>query len=122
MAPKFAEELKAQSEKHGAVMYYWYSPDPLNSLLKGRRIQFPLYQPGCAAKDTFNPDGPVLCDFKGKELAKMVSTRLRKSFPAALYVLRKLTVGSEEVDEMLGAHSVRGTSGGKVAFDVACAG
>mmetsp|Transcript_34583 Transcript_34583/g.79061 ORF Transcript_34583/g.79061 Transcript_34583/m.79061 type:complete len:2005 (-) Transcript_34583:238-6252(-) len=116
---KIKEAVAGYDAKGLFIPFVGWEPDAWLSQAAATRISFPDYSFGCLRNDTFEPSGPVTCDFPPTALSKLVTKRVVDSSKAALSVIESIEILLEDMTSMLSLHT---DAGGNldVAGDVAC--
>lgn len=70
---------------HGAVLFYWYTPQYINALYQFSEIQLPPFTAACAAL----PASKINCAYPPYNLYKAMNAQLPKTAPAVASFIRR---------------------------------
>jgi glycine betaine/proline transport system substrate-binding protein len=84
---------------HKPVLFYFYTPQWLNSQLSFSEVQLPPRTPGCDATAGQTPD-KTDCAYPTYHLYKAFSTAFTKSNPKAYQILKNMTLTSQQQDQI----------------------
>lgn len=97
-----AAEITAVRQAYAAkkpILFYFYTPQWLNSQLSFSEVQLPARTPGCDATAGQTPD-KTDCAYPTYHLYKAFSTAFTKSDPKAYQLLRNMTLSSQQQDQI----------------------
>ncbi len=91
--------IRAAYSAHKPLLFYWYTPQWLNSQLSFSEVKLPARTPGCDATAGKTPD-KTDCAYPTYDLYKAFSAKFVHSDPQAYQLLKNMHLTSQQQDEI----------------------